>query len=188
MRRERVHMVWTGRGPGGARPGGSDGVSDEPQDRGFERWALAGAGVLAIAGIAAFLVRREPPAATGGDDGADVLRVRIGGQRQPADASGSAAARVAPDPGPHDARRDREPSATGHEGHAASMTGNGDGVATPEMPATPRTIVVQPGETLGQIAQRELGTVKRLPEILALNGIDDPDSIRAGTELALPPR
>ena len=60
--------------------------------------------------------------------------------------------------------------------------------APPPPPEPPRTIVVQPGETLGQIAQRELGTVKRLPEILELNAIEDPDLVRAGTTLRLPPR
>ena len=148
-------------------------MSDESGDRTFERWALIGAGVLAVAGIAAFLARRDPPDggradADGARDG-DLLHVRIGGERPPPadltrdeDAEGR---RLAPDPPPVEPAPDPAPRSD-----------------------TRRTVVVQPGETLGQIAQRELGSVTRLPELLELNGIADADRVRAGTELVLPAR
>lgn len=51
-----------------------------------------------------------------------------------------------------------------------------------------RTITVRKGETLGQIAQRELGSASRMEEIVRLNAdqIDDADEIRAGMVLRLP--
>jgi len=53
-----------------------------------------------------------------------------------------------------------------------------------------RTYTVQRNDTLGQIAQRELGTVRRMREILELNQdrIRDADDIRVGMTLRLPPR
>ncbi len=51
-----------------------------------------------------------------------------------------------------------------------------------------RTCVVASGETLSQIAQRELGTYKRWPEIAELNGGLDPAKVRKGMVLKLPER
>jgi len=53
-----------------------------------------------------------------------------------------------------------------------------------------RVYVVKPNDTLSQIAQRELGTVKRMQEILELNKdkIDNADEIYEGLELILPSR
>lgn len=48
------------------------------------------------------------------------------------------------------------------------------------------TYVVQPGESLGGIAQRLLGSVSRAEELARLNGIKDPDLIREGMRLKLP--
>lgn len=66
--------------------------------------------------------------------------------------------------------------------------------ATPEATATPlpspkptavrRQHVVQDGETLSEIAERYGTTVE---EIVALNGIQDPNAIAAGTVLEIPP-
>ena len=50
-----------------------------------------------------------------------------------------------------------------------------------------RTYVVKKGDSLGEIAQRELGSARRWPEIVKLNEIDDPDDVPAGVELRLPP-
>ena len=55
-------------------------------------------------------------------------------------------------------------------------------------PEPARTHVVRPGETLSSIARAALGSSRRVDEIASLNGIEDPDSIRAGQELRLPPR
>jgi len=52
--------------------------------------------------------------------------------------------------------------------------------------APPKTYTVQPGDTLGDIAQRLLGSSKRWTEIVELNGIDDPDVVPVGTTLKLP--
>jgi nucleoid-associated protein YgaU len=51
-----------------------------------------------------------------------------------------------------------------------------------------RTYEVQPGDILGKIAQKQLGTVKRMDEILRLNAdqLDDADSIRVGMKIRLP--
>ncbi|HVS11475.1 MAG TPA: LysM domain-containing protein [Planctomycetota bacterium] len=49
-----------------------------------------------------------------------------------------------------------------------------------------RTYVVKPGETLGEIAQRELGTFRRWTEIQRLNGNLAPSALRAGMKLRLP--
>jgi len=45
---------------------------------------------------------------------------------------------------------------------------------------------VKKGDTLGQIAMRELGTSKRANEILTLNKLSDANSIRVGQKLKLP--
>jgi nucleoid-associated protein YgaU len=50
----------------------------------------------------------------------------------------------------------------------------------------PRRYTVRAGETLGEIAQRELGSVKQIPRIVALNAGLDPDRVLAGQVLLLP--
>ena len=45
---------------------------------------------------------------------------------------------------------------------------------------------VKSGETLSDIARRELGTANRAQELAELNGIDDPTKLRAGQTLKLP--
>jgi len=60
---------------------------------------------------------------------------------------------------------------------------------TAQAPArTPRTYTVRSGDTLGEIAQKQLGSAKRVEAILSANTslIDDPDDIRVGMVLALP--
>lgn len=46
--------------------------------------------------------------------------------------------------------------------------------------------VVEPGETLSEIALAELGSARRWPEIAALNGIRRPEDLRAGMRLEIP--
>ena len=53
-------------------------------------------------------------------------------------------------------------------------------------PPKPSTYKVQKGDTLGQIAQRELGTVRRLPELLAANPKLDPRKLQEGQVIQLP--
>jgi nucleoid-associated protein YgaU len=59
-----------------------------------------------------------------------------------------------------------------------------------ETPSGATTYTVQRGDTLGEIAVRELGTVRRMQEILDLNDdkLDDADDIRVGMKLRLPTR
>jgi nucleoid-associated protein YgaU len=59
---------------------------------------------------------------------------------------------------------------------------------TRPMDPRPRIVVVQPGDTLFGIAQRELGDGNRWPEIHALNRdiVPDPDRIFPGQVLVLP--
>jgi len=50
----------------------------------------------------------------------------------------------------------------------------------------PTTYTVASGDTLGEIAQRLLGSSKRWGEIVELNGIEDPDVVPVGTRLRIP--
>ncbi|MBN2584730.1 MAG: LysM peptidoglycan-binding domain-containing protein [Planctomycetes bacterium] len=64
-------------------------------------------------------------------------------------------------------------------------------VQTPEardvQPTTgPRTYVVQAGDTLGEISQKELGTSKKWQMISQANGNLDPASLRVGQKLIIP--
>lgn len=54
--------------------------------------------------------------------------------------------------------------------------------------ATPSVYEVRPGDTLGEIAMRTLGTSKRTDDLLAANRdlIDDADEIRVGMRLKIP--
>jgi hypothetical protein len=49
-----------------------------------------------------------------------------------------------------------------------------------------KSITVKNGETLSQIAARELGDASRFKEIAAANGISDPNKIQAGATLIIP--
>jgi nucleoid-associated protein YgaU len=59
-------------------------------------------------------------------------------------------------------------------------------IADPPAAPKPSTYTVQKGDTLGQIAQRELGSVKRLPELLQANPKLDPRKLQAGQVIHLP--
>ena len=56
----------------------------------------------------------------------------------------------------------------------------------PPAGAKPRTYTVAEGDTLGEIAQRLLGSSRRWTEIVRLNGIEDPDVVPVGTTLKIP--
>ena len=49
-----------------------------------------------------------------------------------------------------------------------------------------KTYVVVPGDTLGEISMRLLGTSKRVDEFVSLNGLDDANDIRVGMKLKVP--
>jgi putative chitinase len=49
-----------------------------------------------------------------------------------------------------------------------------------------KTYTVQPGETLGKIAERFYGDESRYLEIVAANAIEDPNRVGVGTELLIP--
>lgn len=72
----------------------------------------------------------------------------------------------------------------------APETGPGTPPASPPAdPGKPRTYTVQKGDTLGVIAKRELGSAKRVEEILELNpDIEDEDTIYLGMVITLPPK
>lgn len=59
---------------------------------------------------------------------------------------------------------------------------------SPAQPATPQPVVytVQPGDTLGDIAQQFLGNSGRYTEIAQANGITNPNLIEVGQELSIP--
>lgn len=71
------------------------------------------------------------------------------------------------------AKLDQPAAASKSEPKAASSSGS-------------RTYTVKKGDTLGHIAQRELGTTKRASEIMKLNKITDAGSLRVGQTLTLP--
>jgi nucleoid-associated protein YgaU len=56
----------------------------------------------------------------------------------------------------------------------------------PVVAGAPRTYTVKAGDTLGEIARRELGSAKRWEEIQSLNGSLDPKRLRAGMTIKLP--
>jgi nucleoid-associated protein YgaU len=58
--------------------------------------------------------------------------------------------------------------------------------ADPKPETSGRSYTVKKGDTLGQIAQRELGTMKRADEIVKLNKLKSASSIREGMKLSLP--
>ena len=47
-------------------------------------------------------------------------------------------------------------------------------------------MVIQPGDTLSQIAQNELGDADLYPQLAAANAIADPDVITAGSVIIIP--
>jgi nucleoid-associated protein YgaU len=53
-------------------------------------------------------------------------------------------------------------------------------------PAEVRFHDVRPGESLSEIAHRYYGDVRLTDELAELNGIDDPDDLRAGHRLRVP--
>ena len=53
-------------------------------------------------------------------------------------------------------------------------------------PASERTYTVKSGDTLSDIAKRELGATSRAQEIADLNGVTDPTRLKAGQVLKLP--
>lgn len=81
------------------------------------------------------------------------------------------------------------PGTTPPRGDAPRVT-----VDTPPPPAPPapppapslRTYTVKSGDTLGDIAKRELGSSARAGDIAELNGISDPAKIKQGQVLRLP--
>jgi nucleoid-associated protein YgaU len=58
---------------------------------------------------------------------------------------------------------------------------------TPAKPKGPREYTVQRGDTLGIISQKQLGTSKRVDDILKLNkGIRNPNALQVGARIMLP--
>ncbi|MBI1375764.1 MAG: LysM peptidoglycan-binding domain-containing protein [Phycisphaera sp.] len=69
--------------------------------------------------------------------------------------------------------------------HDASQAETFNPVPHPAAPTT-RSYEVQKGDTLGAIAEKQLGTVKHLPDILKLNPGLDPRKLRVGQSITLP--
>jgi LysM repeat protein len=80
-----------------------------------------------------------------------------------------------------------KPPAAPPKGDAAHVSN--DAPPKPQPPAPPppdRTCTVKSGETLSDIAKRELGSASRAQELADLNGIEDPTRLKAGVVLKLP--
>ncbi len=58
----------------------------------------------------------------------------------------------------------------------------------PDTTAKSRQYTIQAKDTLSEIAQRELGTIKRMDEILTLNPSLDKNNVRVGAKILLPAR
>jgi nucleoid-associated protein YgaU len=56
------------------------------------------------------------------------------------------------------------------------------------LPELPQDYTIQAGDTLSYIARLFYGSVERVPDILELNNITDPDAIRVGDIIRLPRR
>jgi nucleoid-associated protein YgaU len=92
-------------------------------------------------------------------------------------------------PPPAPAPKDREPAvepAPRHEAEPHEVPDPKSGVATAS--DEPWTYVIKSGDTISQVAERELGTVRRQKEIFSLNPGLDPLGLREGQSLAMPPR
>lgn len=59
-------------------------------------------------------------------------------------------------------------------------------IETPASAPGPRTYTVRKGDTIGEIAQKLLGSSRRWPEIVQANGIDDENAIFEGQVLKIP--
>lgn len=142
----------------------------------FERYGLLAAVTLVV--LCLLLADRMRPSARRADlpAGDRLVRLQIGGDR-PRAAGPPQRKRDAADPGV--VRGGSPPVPEAPPGPSPP--------ARPE-PESARTHVVRSGETLAAIARAELGTSRRAGEIAALNGLADPDVIRAGQTLRLPPR
>jgi nucleoid-associated protein YgaU len=111
------------------------------------------------------------------------------------------------DPGRLEERRDRDPLADAQRGDTrpgdsereqqtppvgANRPGAGDPVATPDasqrMTGSAGEYVVKRGDTLAEIAQRELGDANQWKRIAQLNDIDDPKTLATGKRLQIPDR
>jgi nucleoid-associated protein YgaU len=141
----------------------------------FERYGLLAALTLVILCLLlADRLRSSRPAVTA--PAADrMVRVQIGGyDSRPAPAAPPRAAAAAPQ------------RAAGAP--AVPVASSRTAPAPVPVPAVQRTCVVGSGETLGDIAKRELGSARRAREIAELNGLASVDQVRAGQTLRLPPR
>ncbi len=151
----------------------------------FDRWAFIGAMALGLVGFGAFLARRGDPGngAASATDGTsaprDILRVRIGGPERPSDPTSTEGSIEIE--APEAANVPETPAIV-----APDVTPGDLSPASYGTPPATRIVVVRGGETLGQIVQRELGTTARLDEVVRLNGLDDPNTIREGARLLFP--
>ncbi len=139
---------------------------------------LVGLGMIVVESL-----RAPPPepaevaAATAAED--DVLELRLGAPPAPEAAAPLVAPAVQPNPA--------GAAGGGGPGATASGTPSAAAPATPAKPAVPSTslYVVQPGDTLSTIAQKQLGSATLAAELARLNGITDPNRIRAGMQIRL---
>src|SRR5262245_8830613 len=100
----------------------------------------------------------EPAAQASGDD--DVLELRLGRLPPPPAAAPAEPAKPAPAAAP----RPAPPPAAAQPAPAASSD----------------LYVVQPGDTLSSIAQKQLGSARLADQLARLNGITDPARLKVG--------
>lgn len=155
----------------------SDVTAGDRANGDFERYGLVAALTVVILCVLLADRLRSAPRPAAPPPAERLLRIRIGGAPPAARAAGAVGESSRRGPGatplgPAEAARPAVAPAP---------------VAVPP-PAARRTCVVGDGETMGEIARRELGAARRAPEIAALNGLADVNLVRAGQTLQLPPR
>jgi nucleoid-associated protein YgaU len=135
---------------------------------------------LALVGLGMIIVEslRAPPEGppTVGADGGNVLELRLGRPppaSTPASAASSRTAGKPARPAGADPSPPPQQPATQPAGQAAAPAASGD------------FYVVQPGDTLSSIAQQQLGSAQLADELAKLNGITDPNKVKAGMRLRL---
>jgi nucleoid-associated protein YgaU len=142
-------------------PGAAD---SRPGD--FERYALIAAMTLVVLCLLLWDRWQRAPSANPVPSTDRTLRVEIGGDVRPGEH------RAAPAVPPQDGR--------------ASPRVTNDPPAPAPPPPAPRTYAVKDGDTLYEIAKRELGASSRAKEIADLNGIADASKLKLGQVLKLP--
>ncbi|MBI5435369.1 MAG: LysM peptidoglycan-binding domain-containing protein [Planctomycetes bacterium] len=122
-----------------------------------------------------------------------VNRGRVAAQTHPNDGLGEAVQQPSTQPVGFDVQRPTSGFVADEVAVRATPSAEKSSVAPAKKPAAKKstvaagpTYVVQGGDTLGEIAQRELGSFDKWSDIAALNGNLDPKKLKKGMKIVLP--